>query len=265
MAVRISASFLMQSPRFRIDSSNRHSNFTAAISKAVTSNCGRPCGRDLISLLVTITLIEMMFAVGLSVPLADLRIAIRNWRLLIRATLANYVCVPAAAIVLLLLVDTHPLVAAGFLILAVCPGAPFGPPLTSVANGDTPAAVGLMVLLAGSSAIIAPIALRCLLPFVSAGDPLLIDPGRIAITLLLTQILPLCLGIAIRHLWPIAAVRMQTPTNLVSKILNLFVVVLILITQFYSLAEIRPRGFAGMIVLIIFSWTADWWTEIRHA
>jgi BASS family bile acid:Na+ symporter len=213
---------------------------------------------QIINFLVTITLIEMMVAVGLSVPLADLGIAARNWRLLIRAALSNYVCVPAATIVLLFLVDTHPLVTAGFLILAVCPGAPFGPPLTSVANGDMPIAVGLMVLLAGSSAIVAPIALRSLLPLVSARDALLIDAGRIAITLLFTQILPLCLGIVVRHWWPAAAVRLQPPANLVSKILNLFVVGLILITQFHSLAEIRPRGFAGMIILVIVSWTAGW-------
>jgi BASS family bile acid:Na+ symporter len=213
---------------------------------------------QLINFLVTITLIEMMVAVGLSVPLGDLAIATRNWRLLIRAALANYVCVPAATIILLLLVDTHALVAAGFLILAVCPGAPFGPPLTSVANGNVPIAVGLMVLLAGSSAIVAPIALRSLLPLVSARDALSIDAGRIAITLLLTQMLPLCLGIAVRHWWASAAARMQTPANRVGKILNLLTVGLILVTQFHSLAEIRPRGFIGMIVLLVVSWTAGW-------
>jgi BASS family bile acid:Na+ symporter len=53
---------------------------------------------------------------------------------------------------------------------------------------------------------------------------------------------------------------MQTPANVISKILNLFAVGLILVTQFHSLAEIRPRGFVGMIVLVIVSWTAGWLT-----
>jgi BASS family bile acid:Na+ symporter len=213
---------------------------------------------QLINILVTITLIEMMVAVGLGVPLADLSVAARNWRLLTRAAVANYVCVPATTIVLLLLIDTHPLVAAGFLILAVCPGAPFGPSLTSVARGDVPVAVGLMVLLAGSSAIVAPVALPTILPLVSARDMQSIDADRIATTLLLTQILPLALGIAVRHSWTAIAVRMQTPANMISKVLNLFTVGLILVTQFHSLAEIRPRGFLAMVVLLVTSWSVGW-------
>src|SRR5438270_13242506 len=117
----------------------------------------------LINVLVTVTLIEMMAAIGLGVTLADLAGVTRNWRLLARAGLANYVCVPAATVGLLLLFDAPPLVAAGFLILAVCPGAPYGPPFTAIAKGNLAVAVGLMVILAGASAVIAPVLLHYLL------------------------------------------------------------------------------------------------------
>jgi bile acid:Na+ symporter, BASS family len=212
----------------------------------------------LLNILVTFTLIEMMVAIGLSVTVADLLMAARSWRLFVRALLANYVCVPAAVIVLLLLVDPHPMVAAGFLVLAVCPGAPYGPPLTVVAKGNAPLAIGWMALLAGSSAIIAPLALRGLLPLVSANDPPVIASSQMAITLLLTQLVPLSLGIATRHWRPTVAVRMQQPANLLSKVLNLLTIGLILFTQFDLLAEIRPRGFIGMAILLAVSWTAGW-------
>jgi BASS family bile acid:Na+ symporter len=215
---------------------------------------------QLINLIVPITLIEMMVAIGLSVTIAELAMVARSWQLLLRAALANYVCVPAAAVILLLLMNTHPLVAAGFLVLTVCPGAPYGPPLANVAKGNVTFAIGLMVLLAGSSAIIAPIALNVLLPLVSESKPLAVDSGQIARTLLLTQLLPLCLGIAVRHWWPIGAIRMQPPAYLLSKVLNAITVGLILIAQFQLLAEIRPRGFTGMVVLLIASWTAGWLT-----
>src|SRR4051812_10449466 len=110
---------------------------------------------QLINLLVTITLIEMMVALGLGVTFADLADVVRNWRLVASAALANYVWVPAVTVGLLLLFAAHPMVAAGFLILAVCPGAPYGPPFAAVARGNVAVAIGLMVLLAGSSAIIA--------------------------------------------------------------------------------------------------------------
>src|SRR4051812_42796909 len=155
---------------------------------------------QLINVLVTITLIEMMAAIGLGVTFADLAGVVRNWRMIARATLANYVCVPAVTVGLLLLFEVHPLVAAGFLILAVCPGAPYGPPFTVIAQGNVAGAVGLMAILAGSSALLAPILLSLLLPLVSGNEPLTVDATRIVVTLLVTQLLPLCVGVAV-HQW----------------------------------------------------------------
>jgi bile acid:Na+ symporter, BASS family len=213
---------------------------------------------EVIKILVTVTLVEMMAAVGLSVTFADLLGAARNWRLAGRAALANYVCVPAAAVGLLLLVNPHPLVAAGFLILAVCPGAPYGPPLTAVARGNVPAAVGLMVVLAGSSALVAPLLLYALLPLVSADETLRIDGAGMVATLLVTQLVPLSAGMAVRQWRPKLAERLQRPANLLSKVLNLVTIGLILVVHFQLLAEIRPIGFVGMLALLVASWSAGW-------
>ena len=91
---------------------------------------------QLSNLLVTVTLVEMMAAIGLGVTIAEVVGVARNGRLLLRAALANYVCVPAATVGLLLWFRSPPLVAAGVLILAVCPGAPYGPPFTALARGN---------------------------------------------------------------------------------------------------------------------------------
>src|SRR6516225_7513754 len=107
--------------------------------------------QQFINILVTVMLIEMMVAVGLGVTFRELKEVARDWKLVAQAALANYVCVPAATLGLLLLFNARPMVAAGFLILAVCPGTPFGPPCAKIAKGELSAAVGLMVLLAGSS------------------------------------------------------------------------------------------------------------------
>src|SRR5262249_26857676 len=151
---------------------------------------------------------------------------------------------------LLLLFRPHPMVAAGFLILAVCPGAPFGPPFTAIAKGNVPVAVGLMVILAGSSAVLAPLLLQYLLPLVSGDEPLSVDATRIAGTLLVTQLLPLCAGVAVRQWRPQLAERLKKPADQVSKALGLLTVGVILFVQFDLFAEIRPRGFAGMLALL---------------
>jgi BASS family bile acid:Na+ symporter len=210
------------------------------------------------SLLVTVTLIELMVAVGLSVRLTELASVARDWRLTVGTLLANYLAVPAITVGLLLLFRPHPMVAAGFLILAVCPGAPFGPPYTAMAKGNVVVAVGLMVVLAGSSAATAPILLAALLKRLPGDAPLTIDALKIAVTLLATQLAPLCVGLAVRQWRPAAADRLQRPAAMLSKLLNLAVVVVILGAQYRTLAEITPRAFVGMLVLLLASLTAGY-------
>ncbi len=211
----------------------------------------------LINLLVTVTLIEMMIAIGLGVTLADILSVVRNRRLLARAALANYVCVPIAAVGLLLLFRAQPMVAAGFLIAAVCPGAPYGPPFTVLAKGNVAASVGLMVVLAASSAVAAPLLLRVLLPWLGC-DSQSVDAGKMVVTLLATQLLPLCVGVAIRQWRPSLAAGLLKPASRLSAVLNLTAIALILAVQFQSLTAIRPSGFLGMLALVSTALAAGW-------
>lgn len=211
-----------------------------------------------IQIVVVATLVEMMMTTGLGVTLAQLANVVTNWKLVGAAAVANYVYVPLAAVGLLWLAQPSPPVVAGFLILAVCPGSPYGPPFTQFARGNVAAAVGVMVLLAGSSALIAPLLLSFLLPLLTGNQPLHVNSLEMVITLLVTQFLPLCLGMGIRHRWPKLAGRLEIPAQNISKVMNLFSTGLILFAQFPTLLAIRPIAFAGMLVLLLISFAAGW-------
>jgi BASS family bile acid:Na+ symporter len=221
---------------------------------------------QVINLLVTITVVEMMIAIGLGVTFAELVRVGQGWPLLTKAFFANYVAVPAVTVGLLLLYRVQPMVAAGYLILAVCPGAPFGPPLAAIARGNKAVSVGLMVILSGSSVFLAPLLLHFLLPLMAGsetangtqGIPPKVDAVQIGVSLLGIQLVPLCVGLAVRHWRPELAKRVQKPANRISAVLNVVVTVVILIVQGHLLAEIRPVGFVGMLVLLIASLAAGW-------
>ena len=213
---------------------------------------------QLINVLVTITLIELMVTIGLGVTFAQVIGVAGNRRLVAQAALANYVCVPAAAVGLLLLFRAQPLVAAGILIAAVCPGAPYGPPLTAIAKGNVAVSVGLMVILAGSSALVAPLLLYWLLPFLSHSDSLNVNSARMVLTLLVTQLLPLFVGLTVRQWAPNLAPRLLKPANLLGMVLSLSVIGLILVVHFQTLMAIRPTGFAGMLALVLAALAAGW-------
>src|SRR5262249_49879502 len=95
----------------------------------------------LIRILGTIPLIGMMAAIGIGVRPEDLSRIGRSPELLMRAAIANYIGVPLVTVVLLVWFGPAPMISAGFLILAVCPGAAYGPPFTAMAKGNVAAAV----------------------------------------------------------------------------------------------------------------------------
>jgi bile acid:Na+ symporter, BASS family len=212
----------------------------------------------LINLVFTITLVEMMISIGLGVRIADIIGVIKDPWLMVRAGFANYVCVPAIVLGLLLLLHPLPMVAAGFLIAAVCPGAPYGPPFTGIAKGNVPLAVGLMVILAGSSAVLAPLLLGFLLPLVSGSHPLRVDVEKIVVTLIGAQLVPLCAGLGLRHRYPRLAAKLCKPASRVSVGLNLIGIGGLIVLQSRMLLQIRPVGFAGMLALVIAALAAGW-------
>ena len=165
---------------------------------------------SLIRLLNLVALVAIMLSMGLQVKVEVLLDSVRSARRLGLALLANFVLVPAIAIGLLALFQPDPMVSVGFLVLAVCPGAPVGPPITGLARGDLSAAVGLMAILAALSALLAPLLLGFLIPWVAPTSHVAINFLAVVQTLLITQLLPLAVGLGLHR----AAPRLTTVSHL---------------------------------------------------
>ncbi len=211
-----------------------------------------------INLVASITLIEMMLAIGLGAKLEQILKAAGDWKLVVRAAFANYLLVPAAGTGLLLLFNASPMVATGILIAAVCPGAPYGPPLTLLAKGNAIVAVGLMVILAASSAVLAPLLLRLLLPIVTGDHNLQFNVFKMVSTLGVSQFLPLCAGLVVSQIRPRLAERLNRPASRLCGLLNLVLLGMILAVQFPMLVQIRLVGYFGMLVLVTLALLAGW-------
>jgi bile acid:Na+ symporter, BASS family len=212
----------------------------------------------LTNVLVLVLLIEMMVAAGLGVSLSDLVAVLRNASLLIRAGLANYVFVPAISIALPYAFQHKPVVALGLLLVGVCPGAPFAPPLTAMAKGHVAVSAGLMVILAASSVVLSPLLMSSLSPLLTHGANLKIDSVEIVATLLVTQLLPLIIGLWVHAKRPLLAERLKRPANLLSAVLSLLVFALIIIQQYRTLTEIHAKGYLGICLLVLLCLAAGW-------
>lgn len=212
----------------------------------------------LIKLMNVTALIAMMLSIGLKVTFAEVIASAQRIRLVAMGIIANFVLVPIVTVVLLYGFQAAPLVAAGFLILAVCPGAPMGPPFTELARGNVPHATGVMVILAGLSAPVAPVLLTLLLGWLSPESDLHVDAFSIVKILLVTQMLPLAVGLAIHEWAPRLTAWIAKPIGLLANVLLLAVVALILATQYPTLAALRVRGWFGMTLLLAASLGIGW-------
>jgi BASS family bile acid:Na+ symporter len=213
---------------------------------------------DPIATLNATALVTMMLAMGLRVGGQDLLASARPARRLALGLIANYALVPAVTLGLLKLFRADPMVSVGFLILACSPGAPVGPPITAIARGDVPWAVGMMLVLAGLSAPLTPALLGVLLPLVAPATGLHVSYPRIVRVLLVTQLLPLALGAGFRNAAPGWARRAYKPVGLLANALLLALVGAIVATQYAMLAAIRPRAWLGMGLLLAASLGLGW-------
>ena len=196
------------------------------------------------------SLVALMFASGLQVGIDDVLKAARDKALLLKAIFVNYGIIPSLALVLLRTLQAPPAVAAGFVILAVCPGAPIGPPLSKLAGGNLPASLTMMLVLSALSAFLSPMLLSILLPHLSEGKALNIDYLAIITALLLGQLLPFLAGLFCAAKAPGFAANFSKPLDRLSKAMFLLVLILITCTQSQAFAQVRLQGWLGMFILL---------------
>jgi BASS family bile acid:Na+ symporter len=217
-----------------------------------------------INVLVVVTLVAMMLVTGFDVSPGALRDVAKRWRLVARTLLVNYLVFPVVALALLIFFHARPMPAAGFLVLAVCPGAPFGPQITALSRGNVTVSVGLMGILAASSVFLAPLLLKVLLPRVAGESGIHIAFGQIVATLLVTQLIPLAVGLAVRWGAPTLAAKLTPPFTLFTRVVSLVTVVLLVVANRTTLGEITGRALVGMLAVWLSSMVFGWLAGDSH-
>jgi BASS family bile acid:Na+ symporter len=199
-----------------------------------------------------------MLSIGMTVKFQQVTESVRYPWLVAFALIANFALVPVVTVGLLVAFQPDPFVSAGFLILAVCPGAPLGPTLSGLARGDVSLATGLMVLLSGLSVVLSPMLLGVLLGAIAPESNATVNYLAILFTLLLTQLLPLALGLVVHGLAPALTQKLVKPTRAVANVLLLLLIGAIIFAQYDTLAAIRTHAWLGMTALFAASLGIGW-------
>lgn len=219
----------------------------------------------LISIFVSLTIAEMMFAMGLRLSFRELISSVKqNGILIMRLFIANFLLIPIITLFLIWIFELPPFVAVGLIILGAAPAAPFAPPFTAFAKGNTTLATAMMVILAACSFIITPLLLHLSLKILPGNEGSIhVDHQKLIGTLFIIQLLPLCFGVMMNHFKSNLASRMVKPASRISKVLNGMMVVVIAIFQFNVVAGIDLLGFTIMLLLVIVGVVIGWYLAGR--
>ena len=166
-------------------------------------------------------LVAIMLSMGMKVRLEALLASARQTRLAVLGPARQFRDRAGGHGRLALPFPDQPAVSVGFLILAVCPGAPFAPLITAIARGHVPSAIGMMLILAGLSAFLSPALLAVLMSWIAPESGLRINTMAVVRTLLITQLLPLALGMAIHHATPNLTRWAVKPVSVLANVLLL--------------------------------------------
>lgn len=189
--------------------------------------------------------VACMAAAGLGLSVRSLVAPLRRARLVLLALVANFLIAPALAYFLTLLVPLGRPHAIGLLLLGGAAGAPFLPKLAELAGGDVAFSVGLMLLLVVGSVVFMPLVLPLMIPGLAA------DPWPLLRPLLLTMLLPLALGMAVKNRSERFSAFLRSILVIVSNISMVAAVLLLIGLNFQAMLGTLGSGAVAVAVVFV--------------
>ena len=210
-----------------------------------------------------VMLVSMMLNAGLEINVEHLLAALKNYGLLARALLANFIVIPIFGVLLARAFHLDQYVAIGFVLMALAPGVPF----LVRAAGRTPGgslgfAASLAFIMPALSIVTIPLSAR----FIFAAG--LIAPadvaghvpfGRIAVTLVGFQLVPLLVGLLIANRAPKLAAKLRRPLLLLFVVAVVALLAILGPTLVKAVASVYgSSGMLAILVLVLLSVGTGW-------
>lgn len=200
----------------------------------------------LLTAVIAVTVFTVMFGIGLSVAPGELR---RVWQApgpMLRGLFSVLVAVPALALVIARAFDLSRAAEVGIVLMAISPGAPVALRRSLAAGAHAAFAPGLQISAAVLAVVSMPLWIAALNE-VYAGHAR-IDPRDVMRQVFIAQLLPLGVGIALRHFGATLAARIEPAVRRAGTVLLVVAVVLVLAELWRPLYEAGAATIAAMVL-----------------
>ena len=171
---------------------------------------------NIVRLLTIGSLAGLLAAVGMRLTVTQVVEALRRHRLLLIVSV-NFVAVPLLVLTATKLCGFESEITIGMILLAAAPFAPVVPVFARMARADLALAAGLTALFPVLSVFLTPLVCGLSLTQVAHGASLRFNVSEALLVLLATIVLPLGLGMAVKHFSPLFARRTLRPMEIFSE------------------------------------------------
>jgi bile acid:Na+ symporter, BASS family len=178
------------------------------------------------NLVLVVFIVSTMLDAGLGTRVVDLASVLRRASLLALVLIANLVIVPLLGLGVAWVFGLGTAATIALVLVASSPGAPFGAKVAMIQRGDVLAGSTLQVLLAAIGSVTFPLTANLLIGVAAVGEELALPVGDLVRSVAILQLVPFALGLAVRHWSPDTAARWAPPTQRLSSLS--FVAVLVL-------------------------------------
>jgi BASS family bile acid:Na+ symporter len=172
---------------------------------------------EIIPLAIKVSILTLVFALGLKSQPSDLTLLARRLSQLVRSLLSINMIMPVIAAIIVRLLHLHPPVGIMIVALALAPLPPILPGKSVKAGGDAVYAISLLVTAALFAIVSIPLSVEVVGRFF--GQSLHVGPLPILKLLLVTVILPLLAGLTVRRFLPTIAARVSDPLSKIGTLL----------------------------------------------
>lgn len=198
---------------------------------------------------VLVSVLALVFALGLNATAAEATYAFRHPRRLLRGFLAMSVVVPAVAAAFALLTDLPRPVAIAIIAMSISPVPPILP-ISQMKGGARPEyAYGMLVAAALLSVVTVPVAV---IGFGALfGQETRFPPAAVAKIVVISVLAPVALGIAVRHFWTDVAERLGPWVMKTANVVLVAAMLPILVRAWPAMRGLMSTGTSVAVVLAV--------------
>jgi bile acid:Na+ symporter, BASS family len=198
----------------------------------------------LLTACIAVTVFTVMFGIGLGVAPRELGRLWRSPAPMLRGLFSVLVAVPLLTLVIARAFDLPRAAEVGIVLMAISPGAPVALRRSLDAGAHTAFAPGLQICVAILAVVSMPLWIAALDELYAAQAS--IDPRDVMRQVFIAQLLPLGVGIALRHFGDTFAARIEPAVRRAGTVLLIVAVVLVLAELWRPLYEAGAATIAAM-------------------